>query len=84
MNIEAPRLRELALSDSGFVFDPMTGHTYTVNPSGLLVLRMLKEGTEPTQMAQRLAEEFSVESGEDPIRDLQDFIMQLQESGLAK
>jgi PqqD family protein of HPr-rel-A system len=84
MNIEAPRLRELALSDSGFVFDPMTGHTFTVNPSGLLVLRMLKEGTEPTQLVMRLAEEFSVEAGEDPMRDVQDFIMQLQECGLAK
>lgn len=84
MDIEAPRLRELALSDSGFVFDPMTGHTFTVNPSGLLLLRMLKEGTEPGQLSQRLAEEFEVEAGEDPARDVQDFIMQLRECGVAR
>jgi PqqD family protein of HPr-rel-A system len=84
MDIEAPRLRELALSDSGFVFDPMTGHTFTVNPSGLLVLSMLKEGMEVEQLTQRLAEEFEVEAGEDPARDVQDFIMQLRECGVAR
>ena len=84
MDIEAPRLRELALSDSGFVFDPMTGHTFTVNPSGLLVLRMLKEGMDAGQLSQRLVEEFEVEAGEDPARDVQDFIMQLRECGVAR
>lgn len=31
----------LALSDSGFVFDPVTGRSYTVNATGLAVLRTL-------------------------------------------
>jgi PqqD family protein of HPr-rel-A system len=84
MDIEAPRLRELALSDSGFVFDPLTGHTFTVNPSGLFILRLLKDGVEDAQVAAQLVEQFEIDPGEDPARDIQDFILQLRECGLAK
>ena len=41
------RLRELAISDAGFVFDPLTGHTYNVNATALAALRALKEGATP-------------------------------------
>jgi PqqD family protein of HPr-rel-A system len=84
MDIQTPRLRELALSDSGFVFDPMTGHTFTVNPSGLHILRSLKDGVEPEKIATSLAEGFDLAEGEDPVRDVQDFIMQLRECGLVR
>jgi PqqD family protein of HPr-rel-A system len=84
MAIQTARLRELALSDSGFVFDPMTGHTFTVNPSGQLILRWLKDGVELEEVARRLAGEFEVEPGEDPARDVQDFLAQLRECGLMK
>jgi len=81
MAIQPARLRELALSDSGFVFDPMTGHTFTVNPSGLAILRWLKDGAELEEIPRRLADQFEVEPGEDPARDVQDFLTQLQECG---
>jgi PqqD family protein of HPr-rel-A system len=84
MAIQAAHLRELALSDSGFVFDPSTGHTFTVNPSGLDILRWLKDGAEPEEIAQRLADQFELEPGEDPARDVQDFLMQLRECGFIK
>jgi PqqD family protein of HPr-rel-A system len=84
MDIEAPRLRELALSDSGFVFDPLTGHTFTVNPCGLLILRLLKDGVGEAEIAAKLGESFDLDPGEDPARDVQDFILQLRECGLSK
>lgn len=84
MDVEAPRLRELALSDSGFVFDPLTGHTFTVNPSGLFILRLLKDGVAEAEVAAKLVEAFDLEPGEDPLRDLQDFILQLRDCGLSK
>jgi len=84
MALQASRLRELALSDSGFVFDPLTGHTFTVNPSGLHILRWLKDGVDLEQVAERLSESFELEPGEDPNRDVQDFFMQLRECGFVK
>lgn len=84
MEIQVPHLRELALSDSGFVFDPMTGHTFTVNPSGLAVLRMLKDSVPVEEIGRRLAASFELDPGEDPTRDIQDFLMQLRECGFIR
>jgi len=84
MDIQTLQLRDLAVSDSGFVFDPMTGHSFTVNPTGLCVLQGLKEGLGPEGIVQRLTNGFELESGEDAVRDVQDFIMQLRECGLVR
>ena len=36
--------KNIALSDSGFVFDPATGDSFTTNPIGLEIIILLKEG----------------------------------------
>jgi PqqD family protein of HPr-rel-A system len=84
MEIQTVQLRDLALSDSGFVFDPMTGHSFTVNATGLCVLQGLKQGLNPEKIVQRLADTFDLEKGEDSARDVQDFLMQLRECGLIR
>jgi hypothetical protein len=84
MDHEQHRLRDLALSDSGFVFDPLTGHTFTVNLTGQLALRCLKDGLSAEDTAHRISEEFAVDQDEDLVRDLRDFVLQLRECGLAQ
>ena len=45
--MDAPQhLRDLAVSDTGFVFDPYSGATFSVNPTGLVILRALQQGAE--------------------------------------
>jgi hypothetical protein len=41
----------LALSESGFVFDPVSGRSYSVNATGLAILRLLQK---PTGLAEAL------------------------------
>jgi PqqD family protein of HPr-rel-A system len=84
METPTPRLLDLALSDTGFVFDPTTGHNFTVNPTGLQILQWLKTGIAMDEIARRLTESFELEPEEDPGRDAQDFIMQLRECGLVR
>jgi hypothetical protein len=38
------RLQNLAISDTGFIFDPSTGDSFVTNPVGLEVIRLLKQG----------------------------------------
>jgi PqqD family protein of HPr-rel-A system len=76
-------LRELALSDTGFVFDPSSGATFTVNPTGLCVLKALQEGLSRAEIGARLRERFEVRSG-DPARDVADFEELLRQHGLAR
>lgn len=84
MNIDTSRLHELAISDTGFVFDPTTGHTFSVNPTGLVVLRALKEGVDPNGVRDRILNAFEPEAHEDLARDIGDFISNLKEMGLVR
>jgi hypothetical protein len=74
------RLRQLAVSDSGFVFDPLTGHTYSVNGAGLQILEGLKQGLLPSDLAARLTETHELDADDDPLRDVEEFIAQLRKN----
>jgi hypothetical protein len=36
--------KNLALSDSGFIFDPSSGDSFSTNPIGLEIIRLIKAG----------------------------------------
>ena len=36
------RLRDLALSETGFLFDPYSGATFSLNPTAVTILRALR------------------------------------------
>jgi hypothetical protein len=74
-------LSDLAISDNGFVFDPMAGATYSVNASGLCVLQSLKEGLGKQAITQRLLDRFAKPT-QDPSRDVDDFIRTLRQHSL--
>ncbi|MEJ5302724.1 MAG: HPr-rel-A system PqqD family peptide chaperone [Bacteroidales bacterium] len=63
----------LAINDTGFAFDPMTGHSYTLNSVALEIVQRLKQGQTEEEIATGLADEFDA----DPViilKDLLDFI----------
>jgi PqqD family protein of HPr-rel-A system len=80
--LDLNRLRQLALNDSGFVFDPLSGHTFTVNETGLAVIKALKEGLATEQIIESLGADFELEGSEDLSRDVDDFLARLREQGL--
>ena len=53
-------LKHLALSDSGFVFDPASGQSFSVNPTGLAVLRLLQQPQASEELVTRLAGEYGL------------------------
>ncbi|EIC20955.1 PqqD family peptide modification chaperone [Thiorhodovibrio frisius] len=54
------RLTELAVSPSGFVFDPRSGQSYTLNPTGVFFLTQLRDGGDAATAASAAAEQFGV------------------------
>jgi len=74
-------LAQLALSPSGFVFDPRTGATFTVNPSGVVLLEGLREGQRLTELVHTLEQQFDARAG-DLARDVLEFVRRLQVEGL--
>ena len=84
MTLDVTRLHDLAVSDSGFVFDPLTGYTFTVNPTGLFVLHALKQGAAPEELPKQIEDQFEFDGGEDVSVDVTDFIGSLRAAGLVK
>lgn len=77
------KLERLAINDEGFIFDPETGNSYTVNKTGLFIIKLLKEGKNEEEIVKALTEEFEI--GEDEAkRDLVDFLEQLRLYGLVE
>jgi hypothetical protein len=74
-------LADLAISDNGFVFDPLGGATYSVNLTGLCILRSLKEGLGRGAIAQRLVESFGNPTP-DPTSDVEEFVRLLRQHRL--
>ncbi|MCU0690018.1 MAG: HPr-rel-A system PqqD family peptide chaperone [Polyangiaceae bacterium] len=80
--LDPSRLRNLAISESGFLFDPVTGHTFNVNATGLAVIQALKAGKSESDIVAHLRDGFEQEGGEDVARDLEEFMARLREQGL--
>ncbi len=70
-------LSRLAISEEGFVFDPLTGESFTVNQTGLFILKRLKENKSQEEIIKELTESFEV-SKEEAERDVVDFIEKLR------
>ncbi len=74
-------LRSLALSDTGFIFDPRTGHSYTANATALAVLSAMKQGLAADAIVEKLRTEF--DGGVAVEDDVEQFFELLRELGLA-
>ena len=54
MNIK----KNIALSDSGFVFDPSSGDSFSANPIGLEIIKMLKDGNSKEDIKKHILETY--------------------------
>ena len=66
------RLQKLAISEEGFLFDPTTGESFTVNPTGLLILKGLKDDLTPDAIIETLVATYDV-TADEARRDVDDF-----------
>lgn len=76
-----PALTHLSISPEGLAFDPSTGDTYTVNATGLQIIRTLQDGGSPEDVVQTLTEKYQVAAA-DAQRDVADFQGRLRSLGL--
>ena len=57
-------IRRLAISESGFIFDPNSGHHFTVNETGLEILQYLQKNQELAGVYEALKNEYDVDERE--------------------
>lgn len=63
----------IALSESGFVFNPNTGESFTLNPVGQKLFEMIREGQEYNMIRKNFLENYEVEESIFE-KDYEDFI----------
>ena len=78
MNFPDPDiLKRLVITESGFIFDPLLGKSYTANSIGLLILKYIQDGKNLDQIIEGVTTDFNV-SQQDAERDIVEFINSLQ------
>jgi hypothetical protein len=69
--------KNLSVSESGFIFNPSTGDSFSVNPIGAEVINLLKEDRSPEQIKTALLEKYDVEKTLLE-KDIDDFLSQMK------
>jgi len=75
--------KNLALSDSGFVFDPSTGDSFSTNPIGLEIIRMLKEGKTANDIKSQIIKTYMTDDVSFE-KDYYDFVNMLSKHNLVE
>lgn len=53
--------KNIAVSESGFIFNPGTGDSYSLNQIGIEIFDMLKQGKTDSEITQELLEKYEVD-----------------------
>ena len=73
--------KNIAISESGYLFNPSTGDSYSVNQMAFKIMEFLKEEISTKDMREKIMEEYEV--GDLQLsEDLDDFIGHLKQIGL--
>ena len=69
--------KNIAISETGFVFNPLTGDSFSTNAVGRLILSELQKGATNEDIKQTVSQTFAVDYSTLE-RDFDDFIMMLK------
>ena len=65
--------KNVAVSEAGLLFNPVTGESFSVNPIGVEILGMIREEKTPNQISQAIRDKYSTDETTFE-KDYQDFI----------
>ena len=73
--------KDIAVSETGFLFDPNTGESFTLNKTGKLIFKLLAEENEPESISKIVEEQYDIDN-QTAQRYVDEFIMMLQQFNL--
>ncbi len=54
--------KNIAVSETGFVFDPSTGESYSINPVGMQILEQLQEEISLEDITRKITEQYEIDA----------------------
>ena len=68
--------KNIAISDSGFIFNPSTGDSFSTNQVGMEIIRLLKDNKSKEEVISGVVSKFNVDEATVE-KDLSDFSLML-------
>ena len=68
--------KNIAISDSGFIFNPSTGDSFSTNQVGMEIIRLLKDNKSKEEVISGVVSKFNVDEATVE-KDLSDFTLML-------
>lgn len=69
--------KNIAISENGFIFNPLTGDSFSVNETGVFIIQKLKEEESIESILRNLVEEYELDA-HTAEKDLNDFLTMLK------
>jgi hypothetical protein len=73
--------KNIASSETGFLFNPGTGDSFSANPVATDILQWMKENKSTSEIQQAVLEKYQVDKTQ-LIKDWDDFMIQLRDNNL--
>jgi hypothetical protein len=73
--------KNIATSESGFIFNPSTGDSFSANPLANEIIQSLKEGQSIQKIKSSITDRYDVDVFQLE-KDLDNFVLQLREANL--
>ncbi len=75
------KIKDLAINESGFVFNPYTGESFSVNSTGYEILKLLRKDLSQEEIVNELTGIFDI-SKDQAEKDVIDFLNMLEKYDL--
>jgi hypothetical protein len=75
--------KNIAISETGFLFNPSTGDSFSTNPIGQKVILWLQTGLSQDEIVANIQDEYSIDK-DTAEKDIQDFFSLLKSSQIWK
>ncbi|MDD3739469.1 MAG: PqqD family protein [Lentimicrobiaceae bacterium] len=69
--------KNIAISENGFIFNPLTGDSFSVNETGVFILQKLKDGESEEKILRDLMDEYELDNYIAE-KDMNDFLSMLK------
>ena len=73
----------IAVSDNGFVFDPETGESFTVNLVGVDIIKQLQKNSSKDELIEKMEKEYEIDALTLE-KSVNDFLIMMQEFKLTE
>ena len=69
--------KNIAISENGFIFNPLTGDSFSVNETGVFIVQKLKDGESDETIIQNFKDKYDLDTSTAE-KDFNDFLSMLQ------